>query len=52
MSDMCDLCREYGIEDCVHCSHGNPCYGCKDYDEETNRCKNKGGCGNGRMDKC
>lgn len=47
MADVCELCREYGFEDCARCSHGNPCLGCEDYDEDADYCKSKGGCGNG-----
>lgn len=31
---ICDVCRETGQEDCIHCSMGDPCLGCHNYDEK------------------
>lgn len=41
---QCDICEEMGGNDCQHCSLGNPCLGCADYDEEQDRCTSDGGC--------
>lgn len=41
---QCDICEEMGVNDCKHCSLGNPCLGCVDYDEENDTCKSNGGC--------
>lgn len=38
----CDRCEE---ENCKHCSLGNPCLGCTDYDEDNDKCLSNGGCG-------
>lgn len=37
----CDFCE---VNNCQHCSLGNPCLGCDDYDEENDTCKSYGGC--------
>lgn len=42
---VCDVCEEMGTVDCMHCTWGNPCLGCIDYDEKTLTCKSDGGCG-------
>ena len=39
--DKCDYCTE----DCMMCYLGNPCLGCKDYDEYAQSCKSNGACG-------
>ena len=44
---LCDICREAGQEDCIHCSMGNPCLGCSDYDEEKDECRSDGACAEG-----
>ena len=41
---QCDICEEMGVNDCKHCSLGNPCLGCVDYDEYNDTCKSNGGC--------
>ena len=41
---QCDICEEMGVNDCQHCSLGNPCLGCVDYDEDNDTCKSNGGC--------
>lgn len=41
---QCDICEEMGCKDCKHCSLGNPCLGCVDYDEDNDTCKSNGGC--------
>lgn len=46
---LCDICIELGMDNCVNCELGNPCLGCKDYDEEATTCKSEGGCGVMRM---
>lgn len=38
----CDICEE---SDCLLCTFGNPCLGCKDYDEISDLCTSNGGCG-------
>lgn len=43
---QCEMCREVGDYDCRFCYLGNPCYGCKDYDIENDKCKSNGGYGN------
>ena len=43
--DTCELCEEYGDHDCKHCSLGNPCIGCADYDMWNDTCTSKGACG-------
>lgn len=43
--DMCDICEEMGLKDCMNCWIGNPCLGCLDYDEHTQKCRSNGGCG-------
>ena len=45
--DVCWTCRETGQEDCIHCSMGNPCLGCPDYDEERDSCRSDGACAEG-----
>ena len=42
---ICDICNEMGCCDCSHCKFGNPCFGCVDYNEETEECNSNGGCG-------
>lgn len=44
----CDRCYE---GDCDRCSYGNPCLGCKDYDEINDECTSHGACG-GSNDEC
>lgn len=44
---LCDICRETGQENCIHCSMGNPCLGCSDYDEEKDKCRSDGACAEG-----
>ena len=39
------LCAECDERDCIHCSLGNPCIGCSDYDEAHDLCKSNGACG-------
>ncbi len=43
--DPCELCEEYGDQDCKHCYLGNPCIGCDDYDYVNDTCKSSGACG-------
>lgn len=47
---QCEECQEIGECDCKHCSLGNPCLGCKDYDAENEICKSDGGCGEMKSD--
>lgn len=41
----CELCEEYGDHDCKHCTLGNPCIGCVDYDMRNDACTSEGACG-------
>ena len=43
--DICERCEDMGCVDCMHCTWGNPCLGCSDYDEKANACTSNGGCG-------
>ena len=49
--NQCDICEEMGLKDCKHCSLGNPCLGCSDYDAQKDICKSNGGCGGDANDK-
>ena len=42
--DICERCEDMGCVNCIHCTWGNPCLGCLDYDEQANQCKSNGGC--------
>lgn len=48
--DQCDICEEMGLNECLYCSLGNPCYGCDDYDIKNNTCRSNGGCAEGGQD--
>jgi hypothetical protein len=41
IGDLCDYCES---QDCSMCVWGNPCYGCNDYDPQTQTCMSDGGC--------
>ena len=43
--DVCEICEEMGCVDCIHCTWGNPCLGCLDYDPWNNKCTSEGACG-------
>lgn len=49
---QCDICEEMGnANNCKHCSLGNPCLGCSDYDERNDVCISNGGCGQ-NLEQC
>lgn len=48
--NQCDICEEMGMNDCMHCYLGNPCWGCDDY-IEMGECKSNGGCGQKQHDE-
>lgn len=41
---QCEICREMGYDDCVHCGMGNPCIGCPACDYESGECVVNGAC--------
>lgn len=47
--NQCEICEEMGCKDCMRCSLGNPCLGCKDYDERTDTCRSNGGCADNQV---
>lgn len=44
MENICEKCKEYGVNDCKSCNLGNPCWGCSDYDTWKGRCESEGAC--------
>lgn len=52
MENRCDFCEhENGSHYCLHCSLGNPCLGCVDYDLERHLCLSNGACGSSKQDE-
>ncbi len=43
-TDTCELCKEYGVQDCKRCHLGNPYIDCEDYDRVNDTCKSNGAC--------
>lgn len=43
--NQCEICEEMGCKHCEHCSIGNPCLGCSDYDDDNDICISDVGCG-------